>query len=206
MIVGLTGGIGSGKTTVAKLFYKLGVPIYVSDIEAKQLMISNEKLIQKIKELLGNEAYVEGKLNRSYISHQVFNNKKKLAQLNAIVHPAVAIDFMQWYKKQDKPYVIKESAILFETGGHTHCDVVITVTAPLEERINRVVLRDGTSEKQVKSRIDNQLSDEQKIKQSDYVIYNIDLKETKQEVKRIHNLIINKPSKNKNPTKLLSFG
>jgi len=195
MIVGLTGGIGSGKTTVAKLFYKLGVPIYVSDIEAKQLMISNEKLIQKIKELLGNEAYVEGKLNRSYISHQVFNNKKKLAQLNAIVHPAVAIDFMQWYKKQDKPYVIKESAILFETGGHTHCDVVITVTAPLEERINRVVLRDGTSEKQVKSRIDNQLSDEQKIKQSDYVIYNIDLKETKQEVKRIHNLIINKPSK-----------
>jgi len=195
MIVGLTGGIGSGKTTVAKLFYKLGVPIYVSDIEAKHLMVTNKNLIKAIKELLGKEAYVKGELNRSYISHQVFNNKEKLAQLNAIVHPAVAIDFLQWYQKQDSPYVIKESAILFETGGQKHCDVVITVTAPLVARINRVMLRDGTSEKQVKNRIDNQLSDQQKIKQSDYVINNVDLKATQQEVKRIHKLLLKEASK-----------
>lgn len=195
MIVGLTGGIGSGKTTVAKLFYKLGVPIYISDIEAKQLMVNDQQLISAIKELLGNEAYIDGELNRSYISHQVFNDKEKLTQLNAIVHPAVAADFLQWYKKQEHLYVIKESAILFETNGQKECDAVITVTAPIEERINRVVVRDGVSEKQVKSRIDNQLSDSEKIIQSDFVVYNIDLKDTIKKVRLIHKLLLARASK-----------
>ena len=117
MIVGLTGGIGSGKTTVAKLFHKLGVPIYVSDIEAKRIMITNEKVITEIKKLLGDEAYNdENELNRSYISEKVFKNKSLLNELNSIVHPAVAEDFLNWYKDQKAGYVIKESAILFESG------------------------------------------------------------------------------------------
>ena len=190
MIVGLTGGIGSGKTTVAKLFYKLGVPIYVSDIEAKHLMVNNVKLIESIKKLLGEESYIEGKLNRSYISHQVFNNKVLLSALNDLVHPIVAKDFKEWYAVQEFPYVIKESAILFETKGDKDCDLVITVTAPLEERINRVVKRDDVEEKQVKSRIDNQISDEEKMKQSQFVIHNITLSKTKKEIFKIHKRIL----------------
>jgi len=197
MIVGLTGGIGSGKTTVAKLFYKLGVPIYVSDSEAKKLMVTHAKLIAKIKKLLGDNAYVNNTLNRSYISNLVFNNKKLLAQLNAIVHPVVAQDFLKWYAQQNSPYVIKESAILFESGGHKHCDVVITVTAPLQERINRVVLRDGVSEKQVQNRIKNQLSDAEKIKQSDFVIENLNLKTTQKVVSNLHQQLLEKARKNK---------
>lgn len=190
MIVGLTGGIGSGKTTVAKLFYKLGVPIYVSDIEAKHLMVTDVDLIKAIKKLLGDEAYKAGKLNRSFISHQVFNDKNLLSNLNALVHPVVATNFNKWYKEQDSPYVIKESAILFETKGDKKCDLVITVTAPLEERINRVVKRDGVEEKQVKARINNQISDEEKIKQSQFVIHNMKLATTKKEVLKIHKIIL----------------
>ena len=190
MIVGLTGGIGSGKTTVAKLFYKLGVPIYVSDIEAKQLMVTNIDLVAAIKDLLGDEAYKENQLNRSYISHKVFNNKALLSKLNALVHPIVAKDFKQWYAVQEFPYVIKESAILFETNGDKECDLIITVTAPLEERVNRVVKRDGVEEKQVKARIDNQISDAEKIKHSQFVIYNITLSTTKKEIFKIHNRIL----------------
>ncbi len=195
MIVGLTGGIGSGKTTVAKLFYKLGVPIYVSDLEAKQLMATNKKLIIAIQKLLGEDAYIDGALNRSYISSLVFQNKDLLSKLNAIVHPAVAKDFLRWYANQKYPYVIKESAILFETGGNKHCDLVITVTASLQERVNRVVLRDGVAEKQVKNRIANQLSDKEKIKQSDFVIHNINLSTTSTEVSLLHHKILKRIKK-----------
>ena len=133
MIVGLTGGIGSGKTTVANLFNKLGVTIYVSDIAAKRIMVTNEKVITAVKNLLGDEAYTNvNELNRSYISDQVFKNKLLLNDLNSIVHPAVAEDFLNWYKDQKVEYVIKESAILFESGSFENCDSVITVTAPLE--------------------------------------------------------------------------
>lgn len=192
MIVGLTGGIGSGKTTVAKLFYKLGVPIYVTDIEAKKLMVTNKDLIEEIKNLLGSEAYIEGELNRSYISNKVFRNKELLTQLNQIVHPAVAIDFYKWYQQQESNYVIKESAILFESGSYENCDLIITVTAPLVERIKRVVARDKISEEQVEARIKNQLSEEEKILKSNYVIYNEDLEETKRQVVEINTTILNK--------------
>ncbi|MFD0962764.1 dephospho-CoA kinase [Pseudofulvibacter geojedonensis] len=192
MIVGLTGGIGSGKTTVAKLFYKLGVPIYVTDIEAKKLMVTDLGLVQKIKFLLGEQAYVDGELNRAYISDKVFLNKELLTQLNHIVHPAVALDFYKWYQQQEFNYVIKESAILFESGSYKKCDLIITVTAPIEERIKRVVARDLVTEKQVEARIKNQLSEQEKILKSHYVIYNEDLEETKRQVVKINTTILNK--------------
>ncbi len=192
MIVGLTGGIGSGKTTVANLFNKLGVPIYVSDVEAKRIMVTNEKVITAIKSLLGNEAYTDvNELNRSYISEQVFKNKSLLNDLNSIVHPAVAEDFLNWYKDQKAEYVIKESAILFESGSFKNCDSVITVTAPLEERINRVVLRDKVTKKQVLHRVMNQLSDEDKIDRSNFIIINKTLEGTEGQVEKINTQIIN---------------
>ena len=192
MIVGLTGGIGSGKTTVANLFNKLGVPIYVSDVEAKRIMVTNKKVITAIKSLLGNEAYTNvNELNRSYISEQVFKNKSLLNDLNSIVHPAVAEDFLNWYKDQKAEYVIKESAILFESGSFKNCDSVITVTAPLEERINRVVLRDKVTKKQVLHRVMNQLSDEDKIDRSNFIIINKTLEGTEGQVEKINTQIIN---------------
>jgi dephospho-CoA kinase len=192
MIVGLTGGIGSGKTTVAKLFHNIGVPVYVSDIEAKNLMVTDVKLIANIKELLGDDAYCNNELNRSYISEKVFKNKELLSQLNALVHPVVANDFIRWSALQKAPYVIKESAILFESGSHENCDVVITVTAPLEERINRVMLRDKVTKKQVLYRVMNQSSDDDKIDKSDFIINNITLDGAKDQVVKIHDQILNK--------------
>jgi len=192
MIVGLTGGIGSGKTTVAKLFYKLGVPIYVSDIEAKKIMVANEKVISAIKKLFGDEAYNDNnELNRSYISEKVFKNKSVLNDLNSIVHPAVAEDFLNWYNIQDSAYVIKESAILFESGSYKNCELVITVTAPLEERINRVMSRDNVTKKQVLHRVMNQLSDEDKIDRSNYIVNNKTLEGTENQVEKINTQILN---------------
>jgi len=192
MIVGLTGGIGSGKTTVAKLFHKLGVPIYVSDIEAKRIMITNENVITSIKKLLGDAAYnTVNELNRSYISEKVFKNKSLLNELNSIVHPAVAEDFLNWYAVQKTAYVIKESAILFESGSFENCDLVITVTAPLEERINRVVLRDKVTKKQVLHRVMNQLSDEDKIDRSNFIINNKTLEGSENQVVKINTHILN---------------
>ena len=192
MIIGLTGGIGSGKTTIANLFKDLGIPIYVSDIEAKRIMVTNEKLIYAIKELLGDEAYKNEELNRAYISSKVFENKELLNELNKLVHPTVAEDFLIWYNKQDAPYVIKESAILFESGSYKNCDLVITVTAPLEERINRVVLRDGVTRKQVLHRVMNQLNDEDKIDRSSFIIINKTIEGAKNQVEKINAQILNK--------------
>lgn len=192
MIVGLTGGIGSGKTTVAKMFYELGVPIYVSDIEAKRLMVSNSQLIVNITALLGEEAYINKTLNRKYISEKVFKNKELLSALNKLVHPVVASDFEKWYQQQNTTYVIKESAILFESGSYKNCNAIITVIAPIAARIQRVMERDKVTKKQVLHRIMNQMSDEEKIDQSDYIITNSTLAATAAQVAKIHQQIINK--------------
>ena len=191
MIVGLTGGIGSGKTTVANLFNKLGVPVYVSDIEAKRLMISDENVIKEVKVLLGELAYFDdGSLDKKHISEQVFKNKELLGKLNSIVHPAVAEDFKVWYEKQNTPFVIKESAILFESGSYKKCDIIISVISPIKERVNRVMKRDSVTKKQVLHRVMNQSSDEDKIDQSDFIINNITIDATKIQVEKIHNQII----------------
>ncbi len=185
-VVGLTGGIGSGKSTVAKMFHQLGVAVYIADDEAKKLMSNDKTVREQIIDLLGVDSYREGELNRPYIANMVFNNRSKLDKLNEIVHPAVASHFKIWKDKQIGNYVIKEAAILFENDGYKQCDYTILVSAPLETRIKRVLERDQITEKQVLSRMNNQWEDSQKIPLADFVIYNTDLEETESQVYRIH--------------------
>nr|WP_158979760.1 dephospho-CoA kinase [Cellulophaga sp. L1A9] len=190
MIVGLTGGIGSGKTTVAKMFHALGVPVYYSDLEAKKLMVDSEVLSGKIKALLGEESYLDNKLNRSYIANKVFTNPDLLAKLNAIVHPAVKDHFISWVKNQEFPYIIQETAIIFENSSEDRFAKIILVTAPEKIRIERVVSRDHISIEKVKERIDNQWSDEKKAALSDFVINNLDLEKTSFLVAEIHKQLL----------------
>lgn len=171
-IIGLTGGIGSGKTTVAKKMMELGIPVYIADVEAKRLM--NEPfLAEQIQLKFGKEVYENGILQTHILAQKVFSDPTKIAQLNAIVHPAVAKDFENWVSlHKEFKFVVKEAAILFETGGDKHCDFVILVTAPLETRIQRVMKRDSITKNQVLDRIKNQWDDEMKRKLSNFVIEN----------------------------------
>jgi len=171
--VGITGGIGSGKTTVCKLFEEIDIPVYYADTEAKRLMNSDKKLKSAIKELLGDEAYYKnGRLNRGYVASIVFKDKKKLEALNNIVHPAVATDGNRWFEQQNSTYAIKEAALLIESGSYKQLDFLIVVTAPVEMRIKRVVKRDKSSYSEVKRRIENQLPEIQKKKVADFIIDN----------------------------------
>ena len=172
--IGLTGNIGSGKTTVAQVFELLGIPVFYADDEAKKVMVTDRLLIEGIKQTFGRQAYFDdGSLNRKYISGIVFNNKAELEKLNALVHPAVfrAFDsFDQLHK--GAPYVIREAAILFESGSYKMCDRAIMITAPLEVRIARVIERDGISRADVESREARQLSQEEKLKLANDVVIN----------------------------------
>lgn len=190
IVVGLTGGIGSGKTTVAKMFEDLGIPVYIADVEAKLLMNRSKVIKRKLKKLLGEDAYINEQLNRAYIASKIFNDKNLLEQINAIVHPKVASHFKRWLKKQSSSYVIKEVAILFENGSYKECDFTITVTAPLEEKIERVIKRDDTSKEKIMKIMKNQWSDNQKIELSDFVITNQNLNHTKIQVEEIHAKIL----------------
>lgn len=191
-IGGLTGGIGSGKTTVASMFNELGIPVYIADVEAKRLMVESDAVVKGVTRLFGPEAYIEGALNRSLIADQVFNNEEKLQALNAIVHPAVHKDFKDWVSRQNAPYVLKEAAIIFENQGDKNLDFTILVTAPIETRIARVLKRDKTDRISVRRRMDNQWSDEEKIALATYCIENTDVTDTKEHVKYIHNQLISK--------------
>ena len=186
MVVGLTGGIGSGKSTIAKEFATLGISVFNSDEQAKVLIATDAQVKKRIIAAFGEEAYQNGEYNRAYIAQIVFNNSEKLAILNGIVHPALAKYFNQWAKKQTSPYVLKEAAILFESGSYKNCDYIITVTAPEEVRIARVMARDHCTETQVRARMAQQWSDAQRIALSNAVIENIDLENAKKEVRRIH--------------------
>lgn len=190
MIVGLTGGIGSGKTTVANFFKKLGVPIYIADNEAKRLMVISPEIRREVIRLLGEDAYEKNEPNRQYIAGKVFKNKELLAQLNAIIHPRVAIHFKNWYQQQDSPYVIKEAAILFENGGYKECDFMIIVTAPINKRIERIKKRDNSTDQEIQNRINAQWNDTKKIALSDVDINNNFLDQTKEKVLRIHNHLL----------------
>ncbi len=150
-VIGLTGGIGSGKTTVANFFKELGIPFYIADDKAKSLMNTSEEVKFKIIGLLGEKAYPDGILDRKYVASQVFNSAEKLEKLNSIIHPAVATDFENWKNSKNSPYLIYEAAILFEQGGHKKCDAVILVTAPYEERIKRLKSRDKSSEEDIEA-------------------------------------------------------
>ena len=189
-ILGLTGGIGSGKTTVAKMFTALGVPIYNADDEAKVLMQSSEKIKSKIIELFGEKAYLKNSLNRSYIAQIVFKDKEKLNTFNAIIHPEVSAHFNTWVSLQSHPYVVKEVAILFEIDAQNQFDFILTITAPQQTRIDRVMLRDNKTYDEVLSIIQNQWSDSKKIEKSDFVIYNEDINQTKNEVIKINKIIL----------------
>lgn len=186
MVVGLTGGIGSGKSTIAKAFAALGIAVFNSDEQAKALIATDTQVKERIIAAFGEEAYQNGEYNRAYIAQIVFNNSEKLAILNGIVHPALAEYFKQWAKKQTSPYVLKEAAILFESGSYKDCDYIITVTAPEEVRIARVMARDHCTEAQVRARMAQQWSDAQRIALSNAVIENIDLESAKEQIKRIN--------------------
>ena len=190
--IGITGGIGSGKTTVCHIFETLGIPVYYADDRAKALMIEDENLIKGIKNLFGDAAYFDdGSLNRKHISEIAFSNPLKLNELNALVHPAVHADGERWHEAQtDAPYTLKEAALHFESGGFRLMDKMICVVAPEEVRIERVLLRGGLSRSEIEARMSKQLSDEEKIKQSDFVIYNDAQTGLIQQVLAIHNILI----------------
>lgn len=190
IIVGLTGGIGSGKTTVAKFFVELGVPVYNSDKEAKKLMKSSKKVKNAIIELLGENSYKGKKLNKTYISNAIFKNKNLLKELNSIVHPAVRKHFIRWLKKKKTPYVIQETALIFENSGKDFYDKIILVIAPEDVRIQRVMARSGISKEAILARLKNQWTDARKIPFSDYVINNLELSKTRIKVQEVNNAIL----------------
>lgn len=190
IVVGLTGGIGSGKTTVAKQFALLGIPVYIADEEAKKLMNRSKIIKRKLIELFGCDAYIDSHLNKAFIAEIIFKDKEILQKMNAIVHPRVAKHFNKWLLKQQAPYVIKEAAILFENGSYKFFDYIITVIAPKELRMSRLIKRDNTTKKKIEAIMKNQWSDEQKVELSQFVIKNIDVENTKKQVVEVHNNLL----------------
>ncbi|MDY0986790.1 dephospho-CoA kinase [Flavobacterium sp. CFBP9031] len=188
-VIGLTGGIGSGKTTVANYFQEMGVPVYIADDGAKRVMQS-KNILAEVKAAFGGNIFDNDILNRAKLAQIVFNDKEQLAKLNAIVHPAVKLDFDDWVKEHtNNDYVMYEAAILFESGRYKDCDVIITVTAPEEVRIDRVIKRDKTTREEVLSRMKMQWNDEKRISKSNFVINNNNLKNAKEEVVKILNIL-----------------
>jgi dephospho-CoA kinase len=191
-IIGLTGGIGSGKTMIAKYMKSLGIPVYIADDEAKKIMKSNE-VLNEIRKVFGNTIFDEEKLNNVKLAQFVFNNSAKLEKLNAIVHPLVKKHFDKWLlEHKNSPLIVKEAAILFESGSYKYCDFIITVTAPIETRIQRVLERDKTDRESILKRIQNQWTDEERVLKSDFVIQNSTIKDTENQVdeilKKLNNL------------------
>lgn len=184
-IIGLTGGIGSGKTTVAHFFEALGVPVYYADDRAKAVL-ETEKVSEEVRSYFGDVVFSSEGIDRKKLASVVFNDKEKLEVLNGIVHPAVGEDFREWLSEQTSDFIIREAAILFESGSYKDCDQIITVTAPVETRIERVMKRNGTSREEVLARMENQWSDAEKIIRSDYVIENEELAETERKVSEIY--------------------
>ncbi|WP_179345290.1 dephospho-CoA kinase [Winogradskyella ursingii] len=189
-IVGITGGIGSGKTTISNYFESLGIPVYIADVEAKALMNRSKLIRKKLTSLFGKAAYVEGELNRAFLASKIFSDKELLLKMNAIVHPKVASHFKRWLKKQNAPYILKEVAIIFENNLENQYNFIITVVADENLRIERLLKRDNTSREKIKAIIKNQLSDAEKIKRSDFVITNNNLDSAKIQALKIHNQII----------------
>ncbi|MGB0917130.1 MAG: dephospho-CoA kinase [Flavobacteriales bacterium] len=171
-VVGITGGIGSGKTTCCQIFEELGVPVYYADLRAKMLMVENP-LKAKIIQAFGEKAYDGNTLDRAYLSEQVFNSKDKLSVLNGLVHPAVAEDFENWIEENKTAnYVLKEAAILFETGAYQNVDITVLVIAPQDVRLERVMKRDKSTKEEVIQRMNNQWTQERKVKLADHIVNN----------------------------------
>jgi len=192
-LVGITGGIGSGKSTVCRIFQILGIPIYEADSRAKWLMQNNETLKNDIKKNFGDASYdAKGNLNRKYLASQVFNQGEKVKILNQLVHPKVGEDFQNWINEQNTPYLLNEAALMFESGRFQYLDKVITVFAPEEVRLKRVLTRDPQrSENEVKSIMQKQLSEEEKLKRADFVVYNDEKQMLISQVLELHQKILN---------------
>jgi len=190
--VGITGGIGSGKSTVSRFFSELGVPVYNSDKRAKFLMQHDDSIIIKIKKEFGDNSYLNNQLNRSYIAEIVFKNELKLKQLNAIVHPVVRTDFNNWLSQNSNAnFVIKEAAIMIESGAYKDLDKLIVVNANREQKIKWIKKRDNLLLEDIENRIQNQLSDEIRNQYADFIIENSSSKkELKQQVLSIYNKLI----------------
>lgn len=170
--LGVTGGIGSGKTSVCRVFGVLGIPVFSADAEAKEVMDIDTGIILRINTIVGKNLYANGRLDRVELAKLIFNNNRLLEKVNSLVHPVVFSRFREWENKQTAPYVIMEAAILFESGSPEVVDRIITVIAPIEERVSRVIHRSNLTRVQVMERMRNQMSDNERIKQSDYVIQN----------------------------------
>ena len=191
ILVGLTGGIGSGKSTVINYFKELGITCYQADDEAKKLMNSDKGLIKKIKNSFGDSIYINSKLDRKKLSAIVFTDKQKLKLLNSIVHPYVNRHFENYCKGLEDIYIIKEVAIIFEIGTQNKFDKIILVRAPKEDRVKRIINRDKCNRQDAINRINNQIADDDKIDQCDFIIDNINLEEISNKVLKIHNSILN---------------
>ena len=196
--VGLTGGIGAGKTLVARMFHVLGIPVYNSDIQAKKLMTNSQEVKTKIIESFGQEAYLwDGRINKDYISSIVFNQSDKLKILNGIVHPALWKDSMKWAEQQQAfPYTIHEAAILFETGGYKNMDCNILVYAPAKERIKRTMDRDKIDRQSVIARMEQQMPEDKKMELVDHVIYNDGTNSLISQVVQLHHILLEKAKNN----------
>jgi len=191
MQIGVTGGIGSGKSLVCKIFNSMGIPIYEADFRAKELTNKDEVVKEKILTTFGKKSFLNNRLNKVYLAQEVFNNTEKLKQLNAIIHPAVADDYDIWQSQfKNYKYVIKEAAILFESGSFKTCDKVILVDAPRNIRMKRVIQRDLVSEDEVEKRMNNQWSSEKKAELSDFIIMNDGSKALIPQVMDIHNKLM----------------
>ena len=182
----LTGGIGSGKSTVLALFNELGVPTFAADDSAKKAMEQDVNIVAKIKELFGEASYSNGKLNRPFIAAQVFGNQEKLQQLNALVHPAARAAYTNWQQAQDAPYTIYEFPLVFELGEQDRFDCVILVLSPEASRIQRVKTRDGVTETDIRKRMMHQWTDEQKQALTNMLIHNNTIEETTDQVYKLH--------------------
>lgn len=190
--VGLTGGIGSGKSTVARVFEVLGIPVYYADEATRQLMNTDEALKKEIISNFGEESYSNGQLNRPFIASIVFSNKEKLDLLNALTHPATIRHANEWMQQQIAPYVIKEAALIFESGSAENLDYVIGVSAPKPLRIRRVMERDGISSEEVQKRMSRQLSEDMKMKLCDFVLVNNELELLTPQVLALHEQLLKK--------------
>lgn len=190
-IICLTGGIGSGKTMVANYIKSLGIPVYIADNEAKKIM-KTEEVIDKIRFAFGKDIIENDTVNKEKLSKIVFDNPENLQRLNTIIHPLVKKHFEYWLKNYNNfPFVVKEAAILFESGSYKYCNSIITITSPLETRIQRVIVRDKTSRESILKRIQNQWSDEEKVAKSDYIIHNLSVEDTKKQIDEILKILKN---------------
>lgn len=188
-IVGITGGIGSGKSTICELFNMLGIPVFNSDLEAK-LIYQDNNVIQLIKEEYGESVIKNDKVQFDELARIVFNNEEKLQVLNNIIHPRVALKFHHWcLENSDKHYVIKEAAVMIESNTYKDCEVLILVMSPLEDRINRVMKRNKITREQVLQRISNQMTDDEKLDYSKHVIYNDEKTSLVQQVNQLHKIL-----------------